>query len=244
MKPQLITTDSGYHNADLQQSASRVFQGGSWKRQRTVVLVPTISAIPPKVYLSHCSLAFPPNQGVYRMLAVGMEVGDAYSQALTEILANPELSQWEYVLTMEADNCPPYDGLIRLIERMEQNPQFACIGGLYWCKGPGGCAHIWGDVNDPVLNFRPQVPTPEQLVECCGTSMGFNLWRMSMFRDQRLQRPWFRTLNGKNGEGIGTQDLAYWSDARKHGYRCAVDCSVKVGHYDFTGAFGPPDTMW
>ena len=28
------------------------------------------------------------------------------------------------------------------------------------------------------------------------------------------------------------------------GYRFAVDCSVKVGHYDLEGAFGVPDFMW
>jgi hypothetical protein len=127
---------------------------------------------------------------------------------------------------------------------MEQHPEFACIGGLYWCKGPEGCAHIWGDPKDPQLNYRPQVPVPGQLVECVGTSMGFNLWRMSLFRDERLKRPWFKTLNGTEGQGVGTQDLSFWNDARKYGYRCAVDCGVLVGHYDHTGAFGQPDTMW
>jgi len=127
---------------------------------------------------------------------------------------------------------------------MEKRPEFACIGGLYWCKGPEGCAHIWGDVKDPVINYRPQVPVPGQLVECYGTSMGFNLWRMDMFRDERLKRPWFKTLNGSEGQGIGTQDLAAWNDFRKYGYRCAVDCGVLVGHYDHAGTFGQPDTMW
>jgi hypothetical protein len=28
--------------------------------------------------------------------------------------------------------------------------------------------------------------------------------------------------------------LHFWSDARKHGHHCAVDCSVLVGHYDIS----------
>jgi hypothetical protein len=24
----------------------------------------------------------------------------------------------------------------------------------------------------------------------------------------------------------------FWSDARKYGYRCAIDCAVAVGHLD------------
>jgi hypothetical protein len=244
VKPQLIGLGSeGVHNADIRKSTARVIQGASWKKQRTAMLIPAGQTIPSKVYLSHCSLIFPPNQGAHRMLAMGMEVGEAFSNAIAEILAHPELSQWEYLLTIEHDNCPPIDGLVRLIQRMEEHPEFSCIGGLYWTKGEGGVPQIWGDIKDPVQNFRPQPPDPNGgLVECWGTGMGFNLWRLKMFKDERLRRPWFKTVAGI--EGVGTQDLYFWADARKYGYRCAIDCSVKVGHYDMDGKFGPPDTMW
>ena len=61
--------------------------------------------------------------------------------------------------------------------------------------------------------------------------MGFNLWRLSMFKDERLPRPLFRT-KASLAEGFGTQDLAFWTEARKFGYRCAVDCGTRVGHLD------------
>jgi hypothetical protein len=121
--------------------------------------------------------------------------------------------------------------VIKLLAQMEAHPELSCIGGLYWTKGEGGQPQIWGDPRDPVLNFRPQPPDPHGgLVECCGTGMGFNLWRLSMFKDDRLRKPWFRTIAGR--DGVGTQDLYFWGDARKYGYRCAIDCSVLVGHYD------------
>lgn len=241
MKPQLIT--AGQHNDQLEESTQRVLQGGSWKKQRTVMLIPAGDSIPTKVYLSHCALIFPPNQAAHRMAALGMEVGEAFSNSIQALLDTPGLNEWEFLLTIEHDNAPPPDGLVRLIQRMEAHPEFACIGGLYWTKGPEGVPQIWGDPKDPVLNFRPQPPDPNGgLVECCGTGMGFNLWRLSMFKDARLRRPWFKTVAG--AEGVGTQDLYFWADARKYGYRCAIDCSVKVGHYDLTGAFGIPDHMW
>lgn len=243
MKPEIVQVGVGRHNENLAESSRRIYEGGSWKKQRVVVILPSAATIPTKVALSHWSLIFPPNQAVHRMLALGQEVGEAYSNCIDEILRS-QLADWEYLLTIESDNCPEPDGVIRLIERMEQNPQFSCIGGLYWCKGPGGAPHIWGDINDPLMNFRPQPPVVDQLVECYGTSMGFNLWRLSMFKDTRLRRPWFKTLNGREGQGVGTQDLYFWGDARKYGYRCAVDCAVKVGHYDFEGRFGPADTVW
>lgn len=240
MKPQLLLQEfsvGGIHNGDIGKTRARLDKSKSWVKQRIVVLLPTAEMIAAKVALSHWNLAFPPNNGVARILAVGMEVGEAYSTAIEQVLAHPELSQWEYILTIESDNCPPPDGVLKLLEQMEANPKLDAIGGLYFTKGEGGVAQIWGDPKDPVLNFRPQLPDPNGgLVECCGTGMGFNLWRMKMFKDKKLRRPWFVT---QKKDGIATQDLYFATDARKHGYRFAIDCSIKVGHYDAKNDF-----MW
>jgi hypothetical protein len=232
VKPQLVVQDfGGAHNSDLSKTSARLIKGATWKKQRIVLILPAGESIPAKVALSHWNLMFPPNQGVVRILAQGMEVGQAYTEAIEQVLAHPELSKWEYILTIEHDNTPPPDGVLKLIERMEEHPEYACIGGLYFTKGEGGVPQIWGDPKDPVLNFRPQLPDPAGgVVECCGTGMGFNLWRLKMFKDAKLRRPWFKTVAG--ADGIGTQDLFFWGDARKHGYRCAIDCSIRVGHYD------------
>jgi hypothetical protein len=238
MKPELIIQDfGGKHNFAEGETRARLLKGASWKKQRIVLILPADSLIPAKVALSHWNLIFPPNQGVIRILAQGMEVGDAYSTAIEQVLAHPELSKWEYILTLEHDNMPPQDGVLKLIEQMEIHPEYSCIGGLYFTKGEGGVAQIWGDPRDPVLNFRPQIPIPGQLLECCGTGMGFNLFRLGLFRDEKLRKPWFKTLASR--EGVGTQDLYFWGDARKYGYRCAIDCSITVGHYDYVN-----DMVW
>ena len=72
--------------------------------------------------------------------------------------------------------------------------------------------------------------------------MGFALWRLQMFKDERLRKPWFKTTADLSG--AGTQDLYFASDAKKHGYRFAVHTGVLVGHYDLEGKFGAPDTMY
>ena len=224
-------TQAGHHNSDLELSGCRILEGGSWKHQRVVWLIPAGQSIDSKVYIAHRAVYGPPNQPLYPMLCQGMEVGEAYSAAIEAILTHPDLGTWEYVLTVEHDNVPPPDGLIKLLARMEAHPEFACIGGLYWTKGEGGCPQIWGDPKDPIQNYRPQPPRAGELVECCGTGMGFNLWRLSMFRDPRLTRPLFKTKCSRE-EGVGTQDLSFWSMARPLGYRCAIDCAVLVGHHD------------
>lgn len=243
-KPAIINQEvGGRHNSDLAASTARITNGASWKRQRVAMIIPAADLIPAKVYLSHCSLIFPPNQGAHRMLCLGQEVGEAYSNAIEQILAHPDLSQWEYILTVEHDNMPPCDGLLKLIEEMEKHQELSAISGLYWTKGEAGVAQCWGRPDlDPVLNFRPCPPIPGQVMEVYGIGMGFALWRLAMFKDSRLKKPWFRTVASK--EGVGTQDLAFASEARKYGYRFAVDCSVLVGHLDHEGKFGPPDTVW
>jgi hypothetical protein len=229
--------DPGFHNRDLEATRGRLVKGGSWKRQRTVMIIPSADLIHAQVYLSHLNLMWPPNQGVFRYVATGEEVGKAYSDAIDGILAHPELSTWEYVLTVEHDNLPPPDGAISLIARLEAHPEYHCIGGLYYTKGHAGVAQIWGDPKDPQINFRPQVPVPDQLVETVGTGMGFNVWRMSMFRElaanPAFHRPFFKTKASIADGGVGTQDLAFWGQARPLGYRAAIDCAVRVGHLDY-----------
>jgi hypothetical protein len=234
LKPQLLLQEfqtAGIHNGEPGKTHSRLKDSASWKRQRIVVIIPAGNSIPVKVYLSHLNLAFPPNNGVARIAAIGLEVGEAYSTAIDQVINHPVLKDWEYILTIEHDNMPPADGVIKLLEAMEKTKhKYDCIGGLYFTKGYGGVPQIWGDPKDPMLNFRPQMPDLNGgLVECNGTGMGFNLWQLKMFKDKKLRKPWFVTQ--KEG-GIATQDLYFASDAKKHGYRFAVDCSVKVGHYD------------
>lgn len=241
MQPQIVAADVGINNQNLDAAIRRVSATSNWKKLDTIMLVPAGGSIPTKVVASMLNVYAPPNNKFYRMFCVGMEVGEAFSTAIENILAHPELCTYKYILTWEHDNIPQPDALVRLLAQMEAHPEFAGIGGLYFTKGIGGVAQIWGDPSDTQTNFRPQTPIPNALQECCGTGMGFNVWRLEMFKDKRLRRPWFKT---QTEGGVSTQDLYFASDARQYGYRFAIDTSVPVGHYDLEGKFGPPDTTW
>ena len=126
MKPQLVAAEfGGKNNDDLKQTNARLLKGASWKKQRIIVILPAADMVPAKCMLSWWNLAFPPNNGIVRILAQGMEVGDAYSTAIENILANEELKKWEYILTLEHDNAPPSNGVVKLVEEMEQHPELA-----------------------------------------------------------------------------------------------------------------------
>ena len=229
MKPQIVKFE-GWHNENLGFSVKKIKTSGVWKNQRVVTVIPAGISIPSKVALSWWNLVYPPNNPNCRLLALGMEVGEAYTQTFRMILEHPDLSKWEYILTLEHDNVPPPDGLLKLIESMENNLQYTAISGLYWTKGELGVPQIWGDPNDNVLNFRPQTPLVDTLQECCGIGMGFALWRIKHLKNKKLPDPIFKSE--VSAAGISTQDLYFWKEARKYGHRCAVNTSVKVGHYD------------
>lgn len=228
----------GIHNDHIEAANERLKRGKQYRDLSTVIVVPTRGVIPARVVESWMGLMTPMNNACYRMFVSGMEVGDAYNAAVETILAHPQLAKFKYLLTLEEDNIPPPDGLLRLYESIDD---FAAVGGLYWTKGEGGQPMIYGDPKAP-LAFQPQVPHPDRVQECNGLGMGFTLFRMELFRDKRIPKPWFKTVQEwlpGGGAAQGTQDLYFFGNARKAGYRVASDNRVKVGHYDLTS-----DILW
>lgn len=222
----------GRHNTNLTQSRDRLIKGNTYRDASTICIVPTRGVIPVRVVESWMGLMAPMNQKFMRMFVSGHEVGQAYTMAIEQILSHPELSKWQYILTLEEDNMPPPDGLIKLCESIGD---FAAVGGLYWTKGEMGQPMIYGDPRSMPMNFMPQIPIPESLQPCNGLGMGFTLFRLKTFQDPRLRKPWFRTEQSFQ-HGVGarayTQDLYFFEDLRKHGYKVACDTRVKVGHLD------------
>ena len=244
MKPQIIIDQgyAGFHNTDP-KTKERLERVRAYEDLSTICIVPTRGVIPAKVVQNWMGMMTPMNQKFTRIMMIGMEVGEAYTQAIEMILAHPELSKWKYILTLEEDNMPPPDGLLKLYEGIKK---YDVVGGLYWTKGEGGMPMIYGDPKVLPLNFIPQMPK-EGLQECNGLGMGFNLFRLDMFKDKKLQKPHFKTLQeyteGEGGKGF-TQDLYFFQNAGKLGYRFACDTRIHVGHYDYEGKFGPSDMVW
>lgn len=240
-KPQIITPEGGFHNRDLEQSRARLIKGATYKDASTICIIPTRGLVHARVLQSWFNMMTPMNQRFTRLFATNMEVGQAYTAMIEMILANPQLANWKYILTLEEDNIPPPDGLIRLIEALA-NSDYMAVGGLYWTKGPGGQPMIYGDPNEMPKNFRPQAPVPDSLQHCLGLGMGFTLFRLDLFKDERIPRPWFKTEQSYT-PGVGsrayTQDLYFFENAGTFGHKFACDTRVLVGHYDIEG-----DQVW
>ena len=234
MKAEIIMPgELGYQNKDLDKANARLAQGRTYEDLSTVIVCPTRGgrSLCPRFVGAVSGLMRPMNQKVYGPVFMsGMEVGDAFNAAVEMIQANPELSKWKYLLTVEDDNIPPPDGLLKLYEGMKD---YHAVGGLYWTKGEGGQPMIYGNPFEMPLNFIPQQVQPNSIQRCNGLGMGFTLFRMSIFK--KLPKPWFVTLQkwdpNKGGSGA-TQDLYAFSNMAKLGMKVACDTRVKVGHLD------------
>lgn len=230
----------GINNADLQATVERLNKGKTYRDLSTIIVCPTRGVIPDRVVQSWMGLIRPMNQKCIGPIFIrGYEVGHAYNMAVNMILSNPELSKWKYMLTIEEDNLPPPDGLIKLYESMDD---YDCVGGLYWTKGEGGQPMIYGDPAVEPMNFIPQKPVPDTVQPANGLGMGFNLFKIDMFKDEKIPQPWFVTAQEfvpGTGAKVYTQDLYFYENARKAGYKFACDTRVKVGHYDVS-----TDVVW
>lgn len=223
-------SDRGINNDNLEWAKGRLIRGNTYKDLSTICLIPTRGIITARVVQSWLALASPMNQKFTRIFLEKMEVGEAYNQGIEMILSHPELSKWKYVLTLEEDNCPPPDGLLKLCEGIQK---FDAVGGLYWVKGEHGQPMIYGDPKVMPKNFVPQLPVADALQECNGLGMGFTLFRLDLFK--KVPKPWFKTLQEYTpqvGLRAATQDLYFFQEAAKVGGRFACDTRVRVGHWD------------
>lgn len=245
MQPQIVIPDyKGRHNTDVAGTVKRLDKAQSYCDQSTVIICPTRGLIPAKVVGSWIGLIRPMNQKCMGpMFAMSMEVGDAYNQMIELILGHAELSKYKYICTIEEDNCPPMDGLLRLYESIEgkvNGRKYDVVGSLYWTKGEAGQPMIFGNPYEIPKNFVPQKPIPDQIVEANGLGMGFNLFRTSMFK--KIEKPWFKSvqevIHGKGSECC-SQDLYFYNKAGLAGFRFACDCRVKTGHLDYEN-----DQLW
>jgi hypothetical protein len=163
-------SEMGYHNQNFDATRERLLKGGTYKDLSTIWVTPVRDGVMScKVISAFVALQRPMNQPCVGPIFVSnMEVGDAYNQAIEMILADPNLSKFKYLLTIESDNLPPSDGLIKLYEGIQK---YDGVGGLYYTKGEGGQPMIYGDPNVFPRNFVPQVPRPETLQHSNG--LGF-----------------------------------------------------------------------
>lgn len=129
------------------------------------------------------------------------------------------------------DVIPPMDGLLKLYEYIGN---YDVIQGCYFNKGEGANCHIYGNPQEHPKNYVPQIPIPDTVMEANGLGMGFNLFKMDCFT--RMSGPvWFKTQQEyipNVGARVSTQDIYFYDNGAKLGFKYACTTHVKCGHLD------------
>ena len=225
----LPTGMKGFDGVDL-------VPGCTYQDSSTVFICPTRGQVDVTVVEAWNRLVPVPNQRRHMLFMKGDEVGVAYNRALETIFNDYRLSRYKYVMTMEDDNIPPPDAHMRLLDRIQQNPEYDGIGGLYFKKEAPFQALLLGDpvrfATTGVFDALPRDPRryieEGALVEVNCLPMGCTIYKMDLFR--RLPKPWFATI--ANQHIRQTQDAMFCETAKWQGARFAVDCGLRVGHLD------------
>jgi hypothetical protein len=180
----------------------------------------------------------PMNVPIYDMVISGHEVGEAYNEAITQLLTNDGLKGYNYVLFCEDDILIPFmpDSFGPMIELYKHLDKYDVASGLYWTKGEPSLPLIYGDgdINHPVP-FRINTNwKPGDVVEVNGCGMGFALMKRSIFEDPKLEKPFFKSVNEIEGNFVKgyTQDLFFYEKIKKLGYKICVDTGIRLGHLD------------
>lgn len=230
--PQIIM---GWGSSERERNFARDnLTSHTYQDTSTIIVMPAVGDIPARVTDCFRSLMAPPNTKTTHLIVSNLEVGTAYETAIDIIFGHPDLATWRYMFTFEQDNLVPPHALLKLQRGMIEGG-YDVLGGLYFTKGEDGVAQIWGDRSEP-LNFRPQLPQYDTIVDCWGTGLGCTLIDLDVFRKkmEKVPRPWFQTLSGIEGQGQYTQDLRFFSQAYEHGVelKVGIDCSLDIGHLD------------
>ena len=237
MKPQILLPDVGVHHRDLAATRDRVIRGASYRDLSTVCVIPSRGgrSLYPRVVQAWLNMQAPMNQKFMRMFITDMEVGEAYSAAIETILANPELSTWQYVLCCEDDNAPPPDGLLKLYESIKPQGPYDAVGGCISRRAKA----VWRRSGAILPTCRAtsgrSSRCPAPWCPAMGWARGFlstaspcSRTRSCRARGSRRQQTAGQTFS---------QDLYFSHHAVGLGYEFAVDCRMAVGHFD-------GETMW
>lgn len=248
MKP--VADMMGANNATLIDARNEMLKGKEYKDSRFIMVTPTRGSrkttckcgqefqfdlgVHPNVVMAWLSLMMPLNCKYYRLMISGSVVDTAYNTAVKFILDHPELRQWKYMVTIEDDVLLQPDAVLKILETAKEG-DWDAVSGLCWMKKDDPTPMLYGHPEQED-DWEPLVPEEDKVMPCNGMGMGFTLFNLDMFRDGKIEQPFFKTVEEWTGETrlFDTQDLYFFRRAKAAGYRVCVDTRIKVGHLDVT----------
>lgn len=206
---------------------------GVHRRSHIVLAIPTLGMVPIEFLLGFGRLQFPVNGVAENIVVKNMEVGEARNYVVEEILKRPENKRPKYIFFLGDDMLPPWDGLTKLHEEMDEG-NWDWLTGLYYWKGEPPTPLVWR--NDKVGRMLPGKHFKQgEVVWVDVTGLDFTLLRVETLA--KIDGPWFETgpKRAMNGQGPiirYTEDVYFAAKMKKIGARIGVHSGVRVAHID------------
>lgn len=230
----LTTTDValGRNNLNLEDARKRLKLSRSSENLSTICIIPHSGNIPAKVVQNWFNLTAGMNQRFLPLMINGNDKNMVYNNTIAQILTSPVSSLCRYILTMEENIVPPHDALWKIFEHMDK---FDVVGGLIWQTGIERVhPMVYGDPDKIPADFLPIPIANDKITPCRGLSTGFTLFKLDIFRDNRVPAPWFRSkiIAEPSDKRNPIPDMYFFENIGKLGYKVACDTRVKVGNLD------------
>ena len=200
------------------------------KRPHFVVAIPTLGMVPIEFVVTFARLQMPVNGVSGSCIVKGMEIGQARNYIAHQVLKMNPLPP--FIFFLGDDMLPPWDGLIKLYEEMENN-KWDVLTGLYYMKGEPPTPLTWR--HDYIGRLMPGTHYQVgEVIPVDVTGLDFTLIRTSIF--SKLKDPYFKTgptLVGKDNTIVShTEDVFFYDQCREHKMKVGVHSGVRVAHLD------------
>lgn len=162
-----------------------------------------------------------------------MEIATARNATIDIALARGH----KYLFWLDDDTVCPPDTIVRLLERLEANPDVYMICPKYYVRGYPFklMGFIERGPNDwEMIDEAKDLPDKDGLIRCVAIGNGCTLYRMSIFEQMvisRQGREWYRTGKGH------TEDAFFCAKAKTviPDFICAMDTTFSAKHQLGTG---------
>lgn len=155
------------------------------------------------------------------------------AEARNQIMAQAIAQNCDYVFFLADDVIPPGDALLRLLQRMLDDPTLHLATGVYWSKGFPSYPYIWrGMQRGPYLDWKAGEWFPIDFAGC-----DCLLVRLSP-EIKALGPEWFGTEwvwepdQPEPDRAHATEDFFFYTKTRRAGLRLWCDSSVQCLHED------------
>ena len=158
---------------------------------------------------------------------VSIQIGGNKSQNMNRLVREAIQGEFDYLMSIDNDMIFPPDGIVKLI-----NNDKDIVGANYAVRGNS----VEGDTRECVIKIvddkgKKMATTlnslPKHLFQCHSLGNGFTLYKTEVFK--KLQAPWFKDYETKDGEWHG-EDVLFAEDAQKQGYEVWCNPKIKIGH--------------